>query len=136
MKTCFSFVFYKFLSIFYLFSEQFRFIFINFFLCFFHSHFIIFSNLLFNIDPNLCSHLYAICFIAQSLFDQGQEMQAKRCTQVCPHLSVFQIANVLNPSVQSDIHDNSISIDTQENIVLGMNISERFVSIQHDFKFK
>ncbi|XP_055308493.1 phospholipase A1 member A-like isoform X2 [Sitodiplosis mosellana] len=74
-------------------------------------------------NPNLCSHLYAMCFVAQSLFNDEYQMEAKRCTQVCPHLSVFQIAKVFNPSDQSAIHDNSIAGDTPDNIVLSMNMS-------------
>lgn len=77
-------------------------------------------------DPNLCSHLYALCFIAQSLFDDKQLLQAKRCTQVCPHLSVFQIAKIF---IQPDpsIYDNSIiDSDIPENVVLGMNMNIRF----------
>lgn len=77
------------------------------------------------LDPNLCSHLYALCFIAQSLFDHEHQLQARRCTEVCPHLSIFQIVKVLNPSDQAAVYDNNIANDTPETIELGMNISER-----------
>lgn len=69
-------------------------------------------------DPNLCSHLYALCFIAQSLFDHDHQMEAKRCTQVCPHLSVFQIAAL-------GVNENAIDND-MESILIGMNIPNRF----------
>lgn len=53
-------------------------------------------------------------------------MQAKRCTEVCPHLSVFQLAKGFNAPDYSNIHSNSIDSDIPENILLGMNISDRY----------
>lgn len=73
-------------------------------------------------DPNLCSHLYALCFIAESLFDQGAHMEAKRCSQVCPHLSVFQIAKLFD----SLDHSKDNSVDTDGRIRIGMNIPDRY----------
>lgn len=78
-------------------------------------------------DPNLCSHLYALCFIAQSLFDHDHQMEAKRCTQVCPHLSVFQIAAL-------GVNENAIDND-MESILIGMNIPNRFALFTMIFKW-
>lgn len=87
--------------------------------------FIILSRIL---DPHLCSHMYALCFMAESLFDKKKQLQAKRCTEVCPHLSVFQLAKTFNAPDHSNIHSNSIDNDVPENIVFGMNISHRYKS--------
>lgn len=53
-------------------------------------------------------------------------MQAKLCSQVCPHLSVFQLANVFGPI------DNSINVNTPETILIGMNIPDRLDSLVSD----
>lgn len=78
-------------------------------------------------DPNLCSHLYALCFIAQSLFDHDHQMQAKRCSKVCPHLSVFQIAKTFGSIAALGASENTIDSDFNDNILIGMNIPNRFV---------
>lgn len=70
-----------------------------------------------------------MCFIAQSLFINEHQMEAKRCTEVCPHLSVFQIAKVLNPSDQSIVADNSISDDAPASVVLSMNMRYENVAL-------
>lgn len=53
-------------------------------------------------------------------------MQAKLCSQVCPHLSVFQLANVFSPI------NNSINVNTPETILMGMNIPDRLDSLVSD----
>lgn len=78
---------------------------------------------------NLCSHIYALCFMAHSLFNQNHELKAQPCTEACPHLKVFQITKDLLPqhriwSHRSDNHSTIGSIDT---VSLGMNIPKKYL---------
>lgn len=50
-------------------------------------------------------------------------MQANRCSEVCPHLSVFQIAKLFDSTNQIGIDDD---FSDNENILLGMNIPNRY----------
>lgn len=77
-------------------------------------------------DPNLCSHVYALCYMAQSLFDHENPLVAASCDEVCPHLSVFQLVKGFNAPDYLNPHSNSIDSDIPENIVFGMNISDRY----------
>lgn len=76
------------------------------------------------LGPNLCSHLYALCFVAQSLFKSNQSMYAKRCSDICPHLSIFQFAKLL-PAFNSQISVNENEINVPLKISIGLNIANR-----------
>lgn len=45
------------------------------------SVFVLFSRLL--PDPNLCSHIWAVCYLSQSIYDSSL-MNAEPCTRRCP----------------------------------------------------
>lgn len=34
-------------------------------------------------DPNLCSHIWSVCYLSQSIFDNSL-MNAEPCTRRCP----------------------------------------------------
>lgn len=78
-------------------------------------------------DPNLCSHLFALCFTAQSLFNV-HNLRAKRCPhKVCPHYSIFQVPELLNNENINEIDGaNSIGDRMPPKILLGLNILKRF----------
>lgn len=85
-------------------------------------------NYIFGADPNLCSHLWALCFIAQSLFTK-HPLHAKKCSKVCPHLKVFQIQSVFEQLDGNGAIDNSLDEDMPEKIVVGLNIPKRCVHL-------
>lgn len=74
-------------------------------------------------DPNLCSHLYALCFLTESIFAYDR-IYAKRCSEVCPHLDVFQIAKLFDAIDGNLVDENDDSIPNK--IEIGMNIPKRF----------
>lgn len=74
--------------------------------------------------PYLCSHVFALCFIAHSLFNEDEPLQAKPCNKVCPHLGIYQTAKAYIPQHRKIASNNSIS--SPENILLGMSIPDRF----------
>lgn len=74
------------------------------------------------IVSHLCSHIYALCFMAHSLFNQNHELKAQPCTEACPHLDVFQITKDFMPQHRIwSQHSGNHSI-----VSLGMNIPKRF----------
>lgn len=73
-----------------------------------------------SIVPHLCSHIFALCFIAHSLFDHDKPLQAKPCNDVCPHLGVYNIVKAYIPQHRNMITNKSTS--SPDNIFLGMNI--------------
>lgn len=53
-----------------------------------HRSFVFFSILIsfflnFTKDPNLCSHIWAVCYLSQSIYDSSL-MNAEPCTRRCP----------------------------------------------------
>lgn len=74
------------------------------------------------LGPNLCSHLYALCFTAQSLFKSNQSMYAKRCSDVCPHLSIFQLAKLLPAINGHTVVDDNVPAK----ISVGLDIARRW----------
>lgn len=82
--------------------------------------YVFFSFLIFGFllkDKNLCSHIWALCFMAQSLF-QNHPMYADKCSQVCPHASIFQLTKLFDRSSVNAIRRE----DVPANIMIGMNI--------------
>lgn len=96
-------------------------------------------NLLFiHLDANLCSHLWSLCFTAQSLFSDYR-MYAKKCTKVCPHLSVFQFANIftqLDRRNGASFDSNNATDDQPEIISWGIDIPKRSLSNGNQFRTK
>lgn len=41
------------------------------------------------LDPNLCSHIFAICYMSQSLFDEFP-LVGRKCSTYCPKAGIFQ----------------------------------------------
>lgn len=78
---------------------------------------------------NLCSHIYALCFMAHSLFNQNHELKAQPCTEACPHLKVFQITKDLLPQhrIWSHRSGNDSTIGSIDNVLLGMNIPKKYL---------
>lgn len=78
-----------------------------------------------------------MCFTAQSLFNDYQ-MHAKKCTQVCPHLSVFQLANKftrLDRRSSALFGNNVIQASKQPNsIPWGFDIPKRSVQNEKSYK--
>lgn len=72
------------------------------------------------LDVNACSHFWALCFMAQSLYKEFPQ-PATKCSEVCPHYTVFQIANKFAPL------DRRINApDQPDSIVFGVDIPERW----------
>lgn len=74
-------------------------------------------------DTNLCSHLWSLCFTAQSLFSE-HPMHAEKCSQVCPHLIAFQFAKKFT---KIDRHSNTDLDDQPETIPWGFDIPKRYM---------
>lgn len=91
------------------------------------------------LDANLCSHLWALCFAAQSLFNDYQ-MHAKKCTQVCPHLSLFQFANKFTPldrRSDASFSNNVIEANNRpDSIAWGLDIPTRSVNHSQPMQMK
>lgn len=75
--------------------------------------------------PNLCSHMYALCFTAQSLFDYKHKMYAKRCSKVCPHLGIFQISKLFHKATENNVTNHISDNEIPESILIGMNMPRR-----------
>lgn len=73
------------------------------------------------VDVNACSHLWALCFMAQSLYKEFPQ-EATKCSKVCPHYGVFQIVNQLAPL---DLRINATN--QPDSILFGVDIPARCV---------
>lgn len=66
--------------------------------------------------------------MAHSLFDQNPQLQAKPCTDVCPHLPIYRMAKAYIPYHRTGSINGSIS--SPGSVLLGMNIPDRFGSVR------
>lgn len=64
--------------------------------------------------------------MAQSLYKE-LPLQATKCSEVCPHYTVFQIANQLAP-----LDRRTNTPDQPDSILFGMDIPERWVIFIQD----
>lgn len=68
------------------------------------------------LDPNLCSHVTVVCYMAQSLFDD-YKLLSQECRQFCPSFGIF---GTLNPP-------NTIAAANQNELEIGDKADLKYV---------
>lgn len=88
-------------------------------------YFIFFSSFLdIKPDPNLCSHIWSVCYLSQSIYDSSL-MNAEPCTRRCP----VGLRNLRNNRFQ---YRQTLGFG----IPMGQHTPMKYVSLEHIYLFQ